>query len=192
MVKPHASSPRARRARPSEAGLADPFIVGLLAVATLCGALVGVGLLTARQRGNVPVCVASTFAQHAARLGKRKDADNKLNQRRVAAYCRCLDDRQMTTKELRGKLAAALQQGAFSLCTGHSLSCKPATTDDGETIPLVGEAKAYCGCLKRAGVDPAKLAKMPDAEQQTVVRRCLGEAKIAPLTYQIDTTIPVQ
>lgn len=179
-------------ARSTQAGLADPFIVALLAVATLCGALVGVGLLTERQNGNVPVCVASTFAQHEGRLGKRKDGENKLNRQRVDAYCRCLDDRQMTTKELRGKLAAGVQQDAFALCTGRSLSCEPATTDDGKKIPLVGEAKSYCACLKKAGVDPVKLQKKPDAEQLPVVQRCLGEAKTAPLTYKIDTTIPVQ
>jgi hypothetical protein len=174
-----------------QAGMADPFIVGLLAVAMLCGALVGIGLITERQTGNVPVCVASTFAQHEARLGKRKDGKNKLNTRRVDAYCRCLDDQQMTTKELRTKLAKDKQQAAFGLCTGRSLSCEPGTTDDGKTIPLVGEAKAYCACLKKAGVDAAKLSKKPAAEQQPVVQRCLGEAKVAPLTYTIDTTIPV-
>ena len=171
--------------------MADPFIVGLLAVASLCGALVGVGLITAREDGNVPVCVASTFAQHKARLGERKGKDNKLNRQRVDAYCRCLDDRDMTTKQRREKLPAAKRQAAFSICTGKSLSCEPGTTDDGKTIPLVGEAKAYCACLSKAGVDPKKLAKKPDAEQLGTVTRCLGEAKAAALTYSIDTTIPV-
>ena len=175
----------------NEAGFAEPFIIALLSVAAIWAVMVGIGLLTPRETGNVPVCVASTFKQHAASLGDPKSKGSQPARRRVGAYCRCLDDHQMTTEEQRKKLNPDQQKHAFAICTGRSLSCTPETTSDGKTIALGAKAQAYCACLKGAGLDPAKLANAPAAKQRSTTERCLKEAQVPPLTFVIDTSIPV-